>query len=180
MKLIIAAATLLAFTGAPADAQTIALHAGETVTIRVLDGNPIVESTAPAAAITAYESYALRRAQTQDIPPGVKIIAPTFLHDGEGPPDPPRPQPGHIGLTMRRVTAVEPGMPDNTELFIQNGYGSEFAYRAQLTRSGNSRPTDVCTVPANFLGLEHWPFVIDELKLSDLRLEPPKDTVSCE
>ncbi len=180
MKLIIAPAIFLVFAAAPAEAQRVALHAGETITIRVVDGVPVIDNTAPAAAITTYESYTLRRAQTQDIPPGVKIVAPTFLQRGEGPPDPPRPRPGRIELTMRQVAAVEPGMPDNTELFILNGYASDFAYRAQLTRSGNSRPTDVCTIPANFLGLEHWPYVIDELELSDLRLEPSKDTVSCE
>ena len=55
-------------------------------------------------------------------------------------------------------------------LIVENGYGQALAYRAQMTRAGQTRPTDVCIVlPAN-RSYEHWPHTIDRIALSDFAL----------
>jgi hypothetical protein len=174
------AATLLALTAAAANAQTISLHPGETVTLRFEDGNPKFEPSAPAEPMTKYEVYALWRAETQEVPAGVKIVPPVPIMNGEGPPDPPRPTPSCVRLTMRRVPGLKPGTPENTVLFIANGYGSTFAYRAVMHVNGNSAPTDVCGVLPGVPGLEHWAYTIDQLDLSDLHLEPSSGGVTCQ
>jgi hypothetical protein len=82
-------------------------------------------------------------------------------------------------ITMRQVAAIKPGSPENTALFITNGYGSTFRYQAAMSADGRSAPTDVCDVAPHMLGLEHWPYPLERLELSDLSLEQSNGTVEC-
>jgi hypothetical protein len=66
-------------------------------------------------------------------------------------------------------------------LTIENGYNRSFRYRAVMHRRDRSAPTDVCEVMANKPGFEHWPYQIEWLELSDLRLETPlPDQLRCQ
>jgi hypothetical protein len=173
------AAAAFALISVPALSQTISLHAGESVTLRVDNGRTLVERTGMAEPMTKFEAYALWRAETQDIPPGARTMPPSFILKGEGPPDPPQPAANRITLTMRKVPGLEPGSAEKTALFLQNGYDSDFGYRAVLNRNGRSEPTDVCDVPAHFPGLEYWPYSVDEIEISKLHLDPADGQMQC-
>jgi hypothetical protein len=85
-----------------------------------------------------------------------------------------------VQLTFRHVPALRVGAADHSSLVIANGYNYKFGYRALMRGKGRSVPTDVCEVPQKFRGVEHWPYVIDELDLSDLRLSDPATQINCE
>lgn len=180
MKFIGLVIAMVASVATPANPQGVSLHPGETITVRFIGDQPRVEQSGPAGPMSKYDIYALWRAETQEIPPGSKVVPPTFIEKGEGPPDPTRPVPSVIQLTMRRVPGLTADSPQNTALVISNGYGSTFAYRATMVRDGHPKPTDVCEVPPSFPGLEHWPYPIDQLDLSDLRLEQTNGQINCE
>jgi hypothetical protein len=179
MKTILIALAL-ALCASSAGAQTLSLHPGETITVRFEGAKALIERSAAAEPISKYEIYALWRAETQQVPPGVKVVPPRFIMEGEGPPDPPHPADDRLQLTMRRVPGPKPGSPDGTVLYIANGYASIFGYRALMSAHGRSTETDVCQVPPHLLGLEYWPYVIEQLDLSDLRLEPSADALRCQ
>lgn len=176
---VIAAATLMVMSGTSA-AQSVRLHPGETVTVRLENGAPILEGTAPAQPMTKFEIYALWRAETADVPAGAKTVPPGVIREGEGPPSPPHPSDDRLKITMRYVPGITPGSPENTALFIENGYGSAFRYHAQMTAHGRTIPTDVCDVAPHLSGLEHWPYSIDQLDLSDLSLQSFAGSISCQ
>jgi hypothetical protein len=176
----VAFAIAAAATVVPAAAQTISVHPGETVTVRFENGNAVVEKMRQAELITKYEIYELWRAETQNLPPGARFVPPGFVTEGEGPPSPPRPSGDTLQITMRRVPAIKPGSPDNAALFLSNGYGSTLRYRAVMRSGGQSVATDVCDVPPHLLGLEHWPYPIDQLDLTDFRLVETNGTMQCQ
>lgn len=173
---VIAVVTLCA---SPATAQTIAIHPGEALVVRFDHGAAVVEQRGPAAPITRYEVYALWRAETQDVPAGAKVVPPGFLEEGEGPPNPPHPSGDTLQITMRRVPGVKQGSADNTALFLSNGYASGVRYLALMRSGERFAPTDVCDLAPHLLGLEHWPYEIDELDLSDLRLIGWSGSIQC-
>jgi hypothetical protein len=180
MKFLFSAILAVVLSASQPVAQSIPLHPGETATVRIDNGQAIVEQTAPAEPMSKFESYALWRAQTTDVPPGVEAMPPGFILKGEGPPNPPQPDGDLLRLTMRRVPGLGSGSPENTALFISNGYASTLRYRAVMRANGRSAATDVCDVAPNSPGLEHWPYVIDELDLSNLRLVSANGEIQCE
>jgi hypothetical protein len=127
MKFMRFAVALIATCASPTVAQTISLHAGETVTLRFEHGAAVVEQRGPAPPITKFEIYSLWRAETQDVPPGVKVVPPGFVTKGEGPPDAPHPSGDALQITMRRVPALKQGSPDNTALFLRTVMASRSA-----------------------------------------------------
>ena len=179
MRALLSAFVATALTATPAIAQTFSLHPGETVTIRFDDGQPVIEATGQAAPITEYEAYAIWRAEAQDVPPGASTVPPGFLSKGEGPPNPPSPIDDRLRITMRLVPSDHPGAAEDSVLFLSNGYGSAVKYRAVMGAGTRSSPTDVCDVAPHLLGLEHWPYALDRLDLSDLRLVEWSGAVSC-
>jgi hypothetical protein len=158
----------------------ILLQPGETITVRFDNGQAAVERIGPAQPMSKYEVYIVWRAATEDVPPGVRVMPPALLKEGEGPPNPPHPSDGRLQITMRRVPSVKQGSPDNTVLFFSNGYNSTFRYHAVMRSGDRSAATDVCDVPSHMLGLEHWPYVIDQLDLSDFRLVESNGAVQCQ
>jgi hypothetical protein len=179
MKFIAGGLAAIALSASIAAGQGIALRPGETLTLHIENGRPVVEQTGTPQPMSNYEMYIARRAQAQAVPPGVKVMPPGFAVAGEGPPDPPHPSGDRLQITMRRIPAIKPGWPDNTILLIENGYASKLAYRAVMHINGRSAATDVCDVPPHLLGLEHWPYVIDELDISELRLLPDNGQLQC-
>jgi len=72
--------------------------------------------------------------------------------------------------------------PHDTVLMIDNGYEQGLIYRAAILVNDRSTPTDVCLVMPSRHGVEHWPYLIDHIELSDLTLRPWRDgdAVPCE
>jgi hypothetical protein len=81
---------------------------------------------------------------------------------------------------MRQVLGVKGGSPDNTALFLSNGYGSAVRYHAVMRSKDRSAATDVCDVAPHLLGLEHWPYSIDQLDLSDVRFIEWNGAIQCQ
>jgi len=179
MRFVLAAILAAALSTSRAAAQAIPLQPGQTVTIRIDNGQAVVEQTAPAEPMSKFEAYALWRAETTEVAAGVKVQPPGFILQGEGPPNPPQPGDNLLHLTMRRVPGLRPGSADNSALFILNGYGSALRYRAIMRTNGRSVATDVCDVAPNRLGLEHWPYAIDQLELSAFQLVPGNGQIQC-
>jgi hypothetical protein len=68
-------------------------------------------------------------------------------------------------------------------LLIENGYSQAFRYRAIMIEPGeSSQHTDVCIVLPALRALEHWPFALERIELSALRLAPWRDgdPIPCE
>jgi hypothetical protein len=99
-----------------------------------------------------------------------------------------------VGPDAAPLMAGEPGVPEpepvapeavhvkfaeypagHRMLFIENGYDRAFAYRARIRAGDKSAATDVCTVMPLKRGQEHWPYRIDTIELSDLKLIPWKE-----
>jgi hypothetical protein len=178
---MLASIACLSLFAGPAFAQTISLHPGETVTIRLDAGKAIIESRVPARPISDYETYLVRRAQLQVVPPGASSVPATGVYREEIPVQPTMPLPQRVQLTFREVPALESGSPNQSALILANGYTSSFRYRAVMRSGINFTATDVCEIRPGQMGVEHWPFVIDQLDISDSRLEAWNDQeIRCE
>jgi len=172
LKWLLAAALVLA--PAAANAQALSIKRGETVTLAVDDkGARVVEraDTVPTNFEIAGSAEAQRGDYDQAIGPNVEVMA----RSGSGALAP-RPAPDKIVLRFIRT----PGK-DQSMLSIHNGYDRALVYRAVMHVGKDGRPTDVCLVAPGKLGVEHWPFAIDALDLSEMRLVvwKPGDPVPC-
>lgn len=172
LKWIVGAALVLA--PAAANAQALTIKRGETATLTVDDnGARVVEraDTVPSNFEIAGSAEAQRGDYDQAVGPNVKAMGQT----GSGALAP-KPVPDKIVLRFIQT----PGK-DQSMLSVQNGYGRALVYRAVMHMGKTSQPTDVCLVIPGKLGIEHWPFAIDALDLSELRLVAwkPGDPVPC-
>lgn len=74
--------------------------------------------------------------------------------------------------------------PDaETFLSVHNPFGTSLKYRAGLLIPGEKqfRATSSCAVPSERFALEHWPYPIAALALTDLRVLPEDDdSMVCE
>lgn len=179
MRLIAVALAGAGLMASPASAQALILHLDETVTVRMDGGKPVVVRTSPAEPMSKFEIYAVWRAESQVVPSGVKTMPPGFIKRGEGPPEAPRPADNQLQITMRHVPGIRSGSPDNTVLLIRNGYDSALRYHAVMHAGARSAATDVCESAPHRLGVEHWPYELDELDLSDLQLVAFDGTIPC-
>ncbi|MGN6819217.1 MAG: hypothetical protein ACTHJR_11175 [Sphingomonas sp.] len=172
LKGMVAAMLLLAPVAAMA--QTVTIKRGETVTLAVDDTGPRVVERA-ATAPTNFEIVGSAEAQRGDYD---QAVGPNFQPMGKTGAGAlaPKPEAGKIVLRFIRT----PGK-DQSLLSIQNGYDQALVYRAVMHVGKDAQPTDVCLVAPGKLGIEHWPFAIDTLDLSDLRLVAWKagDPVPC-
>ncbi len=76
--------------------------------------------------------------------------------------------------TLRITFRQAPGKPDSL-LILEDGYHGWLRYRAKMVLAdGRQVPTDVCDVHAPAFGVEHWPYAIVLIELSDLRLVEPE------
>jgi len=162
------AATLPAVTPT-AGPVPVKIQPGQMITLQV-DGNRTrVVAIGTAPPITPYEAEALGRMQAIELPANAGPQPAIPIRSAS---EPPAAVPGQIRLTFRRVPASRPGAGDHSLLLVVNGYDLSFRYRATMHANGETQPTDVCEVTPRRSVTEHWPYVIDQLDLTDLRLEP--------
>lgn len=85
------------------------------------------------------------------------------------------------GLIVVRLTPIAGEKPGSL-LVIANGYDRAFVWRAQIRVAGKMQPTDVCLIMPGKSGVEHWPYAIQSISLTQTRLEPwtPADGIRCE
>jgi hypothetical protein len=166
-----------------AGAQSIAIHPGEDVTIRFEGGRAVVAQRGNAGPVTQFEAAVIPNLQLQSkqLPEGTTIAPPQPVYESDIRAPPPSVTENEVHLIFRHVASLDQGQSGDSILSLTNGYGQAFRYRATMHSNGKSAPTDVCEVmPAN-RGIEHWPYVIEWLDLTELRLEPFKTgAIRCE
>lgn len=86
-----------------------------------------------------------------------------------------RPEAEEVQPHMVRLKFVQIPDTDHTLLLIENGYGQGLRYRAVMHVDGEGERTDVCLVMPNLRSLEHWPYGVDAIELSDFHLLPWRD-----
>jgi hypothetical protein len=57
-------------------------------------------------------------------------------------------------------------------LVVKNGYDRALIYRARIHRGKRRTSATVCLVIPRKRGIEHWPYRIDAVEISEMRLEP--------
>lgn len=171
---------LLAVTPVRASAQElvngVSVALGDAVTVQLEEGgSAVVIARQPAGLLTDTEIAMIQHlAQLPYDVAGGPNAAP--VNQPEGMPelrDVPR---GQVHIRFAQVPGTE-----QVVLLIENGYGQAFVYRATQHVDGAASPTDVCSVRPNFRAFEHWPYVIQQIDLTAISLEPmgPDDPVVC-
>lgn len=183
MKLIIAAVlawlTAVPVTSVNVSQRAIPLHHGETATFRFENGQAILEQRGPAEPMSKFDAYVAWRAQNEQVPPGVKVMPPSFIMKGEAVPEPPSLTPDRVQFTLRAIPGADATSRNGSVLIVRNGYSLKVSYHAVMHANGNARPTEVCEIAPNHPGLEYWPYAIDELEISDLQLESADGQINC-
>jgi hypothetical protein len=169
---------LLLPVAAPGTAQEpsgLPIEPGQAIELRLgSSGDGDIRITAIAQAEWApYDLAAARHLAGQPIPDAPQPHAEPL------PRGPIAPEPVEAGVVNLRFFSIAGRA---AFLAIENGYDGALTYRAQMTREGQSRHTDVCLVVPLRRGYEYWPHPIDRLILSDFRLVPWREgqRVTCE
>jgi hypothetical protein len=84
-------------------------------------------------------------------------------------------EPAHV-----RFTFVPFDGGKSTVLVVENGFNGSFLYRARIGRGANAMVTDVCQLPPNNRGYEHWPYPLDWIEITDIRPVDWNGTLRCE
>jgi hypothetical protein len=170
MKLLVLtlAATLPAATPAK-DTTGIPIRPGQMITLQVNGDDTRIIAIGAAPPISPYETEALRRMQAIELPADAGPQPAVPIRSANEPPAVP---PGQVRLTFRRVPAARTGEEDHSLLLVVNGYDLSFRYRATMHTDRATQPTDVCEATPRLSVTEHWPYAINQLDLSNIRLEP--------
>jgi len=166
------AALVLIVLPVAAPAQTVTIARGEAVTLSQDDGGVWgVDNRGPEAIAPFEAAHAekFRRGDFDDaVGPNGKVTADTT-----------NPTPARSKIKLH---FVRPDGGDHSMLVIENGYDRGMVYRARMRTGGKTEPTDVCLVMPGRFGFEYWPYPIDALELSDIRLVPWQDgnPIRCE
>ena len=183
MKLTIAAVltwlTAIPVASVTTPQRAISLHPGETAMFRFENGQAVLEQRGPAEPMSKFDAYVAWRAQNEQVPPGVKVMPPSFIMKGEAVPEPPSLLPDRVQLTFRAIPGPDPTSRNASVLVLENGYSLKVSYHAVMHANGNARPTEVCEIAPSHPGLEYWPYPLDELEISDLQLEPADGQINC-
>ena len=175
MRMAVAAA-LFALAAAPAAAQ-VTVAAGEAVTVRVAEDAktaPDILERSPAQW-NALDVESARQLVSLDAAGDPAASGPNMIPVFSDTPAPPIP----TGALRFKILSIA---GRHTILVIENGLEQGLVYRATLSSGGQEAATDVCLVMPNRRGYEHWPYPIDRIVLSDLRLVAWQegDPVPCE
>lgn len=166
---IVAAFSCLSAAGAGAQVravETVTLQRGQAATLQFDEGGgALLVETSAAPPMTPFE-----------LSVAGDLVRGAFDHavgDTAAPiTTAKRPEPEEVQPHMVRLKFVQIPDSDHTLLLIENGYGHGLRYRAVMHIDGEGERTDVCLVMPNLRSLEHWPYRIDAIELSDFRLQP--------
>ena len=158
----------VAATPAPAQkTESVTLAPGQTISLSVdVDGGISVLDRTHDAALTDFDRATLGILLRGDYASATGPNAREFRSNEPGIPAAPAITPGRIKASFLQI-----GDGSQTLLIMENGYDRGLLYRARITSNGRSAPTDVCIVIPRGRGHEHWPFAIDQIEISSLRLE---------
>ena len=169
---IVAALWCLSAAGAAAQVravETVTLQRGQAAILQFDEGGgALLVGTSAAPPMTPFELSVARDFARGAFDHAVGDTAAEITSDK-------RPEPEDVQPHMVRVKFVQIPDSDHTLLLIENGYGQGLRYRAVMRIDGEGERTDVCLVMPNLRSLEHWPFRIDAIELSDFRLQPWRD-----
>jgi hypothetical protein len=173
MRIAILLSALSLIAAAPGgDASTLAIARGHSVTVQI--SGAAFNTSAPAPAqVAPFEAAAVNTLwQTGKY----KVGARSTGAGRDGVPETPSIAPDQIKLKMVEYPAGQ------TMLAVENGYAQGFVYHAVMYRGDRPQPTTVCLVMPGKRTMEHWPFKIDRLELSALRLVDwkPGDAMPCQ
>jgi hypothetical protein len=178
LLVLLAAFTAAATADAAEPSPQLSIRSGEAVVLRIDGGGAVtVLSRGKAPAMVPFEQRGLGQLAQIPVPPGTKTMPGVPMKDAEAAATPVAP--GEIRVTLRDVAGKT---AHDALLVIENGYERGLVYRAVMRRGDKAAPTDVCLVMPHKRGFEHWPFRLDRLDLTDLRLVPwkPEDGLPCE
>jgi hypothetical protein len=160
-------AVLSPAAGAGADRKTITIRSGQEVTLAIGKAGAVSETARGAAsALDPFETAVVRQFVGGDFRQAVGANS-APISEGEG--GIPESDPVDPNIVRIKFATVRGG---HSLLIIENGYGKALTYRAVIRKGRRSQPTDVCQVPPASYGFEHWPYAIDQIDLSGLRLGP--------
>jgi hypothetical protein len=180
MKLLILAlaASLPAATPVK-DTPGIPIRPGQMITLQVNGDDVRIIAIGAAPPISPYEAETARRMGAIELPADAGPQPAISFPRGSVVNEPPPAVPGQVRMTFRRVPG--PRGEEHSLLFVLNGYDLSFRYRATMHTERGTQPTDVCEVRPHISVNEHWPYVIDQLDISNVRLEPRSEgDVICE
>ena len=155
-------------------AEPVVLSTGEAVEMSIRRDGEIVVRERGRARLSAFDEASLRHLlRNHPDATGPNAVP---LGKDDGLPEPERVKSGRV-----RIKFVE-FPPGDSALVLENGYARALVYRARIRSGDQSAPTDVCLVMPGKRGFEHWPYRIDSIELSRLRLEKwkPRDGIRCE
>lgn len=162
MAFVVPVLLMIAAAGPAADGK-VEIARGEAVTL-LLGPDGIVERHRQRTELSGQERESTRMVREAD---PAEAQGPNAMAVTDK--DVPGPEaPVEEGLIRIRFA---PYAQDESVLVIENGYGEALAYRAVIARGDHSERTDVCQILPHLRGLEHWPYPIDRIVLSDIRLE---------
>lgn len=161
MRIVVSIAALALVAAAPvADAPVLEIADGQSVMAQVTDSG--FSASAPAPAEIAPFEAAATNTLWQSGTYKVGSVGTGAGHDGV--PETPPIAPDQIKLKMVDYPKGQ------TLLAVENGYAKALVYHAVMHRGGGAQKTTVCLVMPGKRTMEHWPFKIDQLELSDLHL----------
>lgn len=166
LKWILMAALLMPSMAPGADVPVL-IQPGEAV-VMVPDDGGMVVSERGGAAMTPLEMRAASQMAQQPIPDapvplGMPLRLPGVTPDAIAP-----------GKIVAKLYTLPNGA---TMLVIENGFGVPMRYHASFRADGQSKPTDVCPVPAGRRSFEYWPHGMDEIALEGFA---PATSDACE
>jgi hypothetical protein len=151
--------------GAADRPQTVSLAAGQEATVQLQRRSVVTIRQGEAGPLSEFYRSAITQLTGGTYENAVgPNSAPITSRDISAEPTPIAPD------ALRFIFVRVPGQ-GHSVLFVENGYGRAMAYRARIYANGRSAPTDVCVVLPRLRGVEHWPYRIDRIELSQLRLE---------
>lgn len=150
---------------------TLILVLGESVTVKVGDGEPQVISSGPASAVindeqaTAAVSEVLSvgdEALVTGVPMSKAVIETTAPFE------------------TLRIAFRQPPESEHSILVVQSGYGEGVDYNALITDfpSITTAYTTTCQVLPGKLSLEHWPYAITHIALYNFAFDPKVDDLA--
>jgi len=154
------------------DVTFVGLTPGVAAFIRIDDAGGVAYAPAGEASLAEVDRDALQQMAVQYEDPDLiaRSSGPNAAMFGARGS---KPRPVAQGVVRISLLAVKgrDGKPE-TLLVLENGYDQAMRYRATMTSGERSVVTDVCSVLPGLRGYEHWPYPIDRIDLSSIRLEP--------